>query len=238
MRAWGLGVSALLVMSATMAGLVVGWLCWQWATRLLGTSEGLVPVPAACVSCAVVWGLTCGFLGLGALSLELLVLCVPLVTLSLADFAVRIIPNECVLAVLAVHLCRVAMQVAQGSLGLGQALAQVLAGGACALVPLLALTLGMGRVLQAESMGGGDLKLLAAGGVCVGWRLLPFLLSAKEVNPSLKVWASPWCPKAFRSRSLYPVRRTRPCKSRHAVWRYRLQYRNRSARHFRARILW
>ena len=130
-----------------MAGLVVGWLCWQWATRLLGTSEGLVPVPAACVSCAVVWGLTCGFLGLGALSLELLVLCVPLVTLSLADFAVRIIPNECVLAVLAVHLCRVAMQVAQGSLGLGQALAQVLAGGACALVPLLALTLVVHRGL-------------------------------------------------------------------------------------------
>ena len=159
-----------------MAGLVVGWLCWQWATRLLGTSEGLVPVPAACVSCAVVWGLTCGFLGLGALSLELLALCVPLVTLSLADFAVRIIPNECVLAVLAVHLCRVAMRVAQGSLGLGQALAQVLAGGACALVPLLALTLVMDRVLQAESMGGGDLKLRVAGGVCVGWRLLPFLL--------------------------------------------------------------
>ena len=159
-----------------MAGLVVGWLCWQWATRLLGTSEGLVPVPAACVSCAVVWGLTCGFLGLGALSLELLALCVPLVTLSLADFAVRIIPNECVLAVLAVHLCRVAMRVAQGSLGLGQALARVLAGGACALVPLLALTLVMDRVLQAESMGGGDLKLLVAGGVCVGWRLLPFLL--------------------------------------------------------------
>lgn len=166
----------LLVACATIAGLGVGWLCWQWARNLLGGPEGLPPRPAACLSCALAWACACWLLGLGARTLELLALSAVLVTLSLTDLAARVIPDACVMAALVPHLCYEGVLVARGSVGITAAVGQTLLGGAAALVPLLALTLAMDRVLQAESMGGGDLKLLAVGGAYVGWRLFPLLL--------------------------------------------------------------
>ena len=54
--------------------------------------------------------------------------------------------------------------------------------------------------------------------------LLPFLLSAKEENPSLKVWASPWCPPAWmKINKHYANTSTAPIARRFAEMRKRAE---------------
>lgn len=166
-----------MVVTAGVLGAGAGWIARQWALRLVG---GEVPQarwlgPAAC---AVAWALLVAVRGASLLTLIQCLVCVPLVACSLTDLQAFVIPNACVAAAIVLHACYLLLLCAQDPALAAATLARSLVGAGAALVPLLALTLVMDRVLGRESMGGGDLKLLAVCGLYVGWRQLLFLVLA------------------------------------------------------------
>ena len=160
---------------AAVLGAGAGWLARLWALRLVGgevrQARWLGPV-----ACAVAWALLVAVRGASLQTLFLCLACVPLVACSLTDLQALVIPNACVAAAVVLHVCYLLALCVQDLSLAAAVLARSLAGAGAALVPLLALTLVMDRVLGHESMGGGDLKLLAVCGLYVGWRQLFFLV--------------------------------------------------------------
>ena len=143
---------------------------------MLVGEEALPPVSAARACCAFVWGATALRYGASLLAVEIALLCLALLAASLADLAAMVIPNACVAAALGLRVAYVLVAGLFGWEDPTALLRESVAGAIVALVPLLALTYATDRVLDVESMGGGDLKLLAVAGMYVGWRSLPFLL--------------------------------------------------------------
>lgn len=172
------GLALAIVCMAVAVGVLgagAGWLARQWALRLVGgevrQARWLGPVV-----CAVAWALLVAMRGASLQTLFLCLACVPLVACSLTDLQAYVIPNACVAAAVALHACFLLLLSVQDP-GLAAAtLVRSLVGAGAALVPLLVLTLVMDRVLGRESMGGGDLKLLAVCGLYVGWQQLLLLL--------------------------------------------------------------
>lgn len=164
-----------MVIAAVVLGAGAGWLARLWALRLVGgevrQARWLGPV-----ACAVAWALLVAVRGASLQTLFLCLACVPLVACSLTDLQALVIPNACVAAAVVLHVCYLLALCVQDLSLAAAVLARSLAGAGAALVPLLALTLVMDRILGRESMGGGDLKLLAVCGLYVGWQQLLFLV--------------------------------------------------------------
>lgn len=169
-------VSLVAVLLGACAGGAAGLLGYRWAQRLLGAGElvaapWVAPLVGACAcACAV----ACH--GLTPHAVELCLLVPALVALSLTDQARMVIPDPCVVALACVHLVCL---VAPAPLGQGASwhiVAQAVGCGAASLMVLVVLTLAMDRLLGVDSLGGGDVKLLAVAGLCVGWRGLALVL--------------------------------------------------------------
>lgn len=94
--------------------------------------------------------------GLSLETLSALVLCSCLLALSLVDLDIQIIPDRFLLIPAAVRLVQLGLE---GRLLTGLVPALVFGGG------LLVLSLIMDKVLEKESMGGGDIKLMAVLGL-------------------------------------------------------------------------
>lgn len=161
-RAW-------LVVACGLVGLGAGWLACGWAWRWAGSSrpDGSWRAPAAVL--ALAWGSLAARYGLTPELLELCALAVVLLLLSLTDLERRIIPNECILCILGIRMLYLCLGHLCGRIGVAQiayyASSAVLVGVVLVLTILVA-----DRLFATESMGGGDLKLLAALALYVGWQ--------------------------------------------------------------------
>ena len=176
-RGWwrlALGEAYAYVLAAVL-GLGAGWLARLWAARLVGSEVRAARVLGPACG-ALAWALIVYARGPELESCFQCLVCIPLLACSLTDLAAYVIPNACVAGAASV---RAAYLLAVGlcdSAQLPALLARSLVGAAGTLVPMLALTLVMDRVLGTDSMGGGDLKLLAVCGLWVGLRQMLFLL--------------------------------------------------------------
>lgn len=158
-----------------MLGLSAGWVSWQWARKLLGEDVALTPTCWICLISSFAWAGLWWQGGFSVETVELSLLCVTLMTLSLTDQASFTIPDVCTAAAFAVRVGYLVWVWATGG-DVAFLVIRSLVGLVVTLVPLLALTLAMDRVLGTASLGGGDLKLLAVAGAYVGWEMMPFLL--------------------------------------------------------------
>lgn len=115
--------------------------------------------------------------GLGLHTVQNLIFASILLYASLVDWDSRIIPNGCVVAAALVRVVYIVL--AGFVLGLedGMALVRFSLLGALAIGGgMLVTVLLADRVFGRESMGGGDLKLLAVAGLYFGWRQCLFLI--------------------------------------------------------------
>ena len=102
--------------------------------------------------------------------LIMLVLACMLVIASFVDIEHQCIPDE-----IAVGIAVLGVVATLADLpGWLPHIAGILAGGA----PLLLIALFSRLVLKKEGMGGGDVKLMAAAGLVIGWKLILFALAA------------------------------------------------------------
>lgn len=152
---------------------VLSWLALKGKCRYCGAS-----IPASCpvtelLSAAAFMALLWRY-DVTLLTLEYWVLTVLLLAIALVDWDTGLIPDGLLLAGIVNF---VLFSVLRGG---GQILSRLLwglGGGLALAVPLLALVLVMDRVLQTESMGGGDLKLFFVVGLYLSrWELLYLLL--------------------------------------------------------------
>jgi leader peptidase (prepilin peptidase)/N-methyltransferase len=141
--------------------------------RPSGTTGAKLLLALVCVS--IVWRY-----GVSLEALEMLCVACVLFAISLADIDSFTIPNRYVAIAFAV---RVVYIVATGMLGLlpaGEDAAGVLLGSAASALgvaaALLAAAVVMDRVLGRESLGGGDVKLLAVAAFYFGWEQSLFLI--------------------------------------------------------------
>lgn len=89
-----------------------------------------------------------------------------LVLVSLIDYHQRMIPDVLLAAALAVRLMCIPLLPAP----LSRQLPAILAGALSVFLPLLVLVLIMDRILEKETMGGGDIKLFFVLGAYLGWQ--------------------------------------------------------------------
>ncbi len=128
--------------------------------------------PATEVLCAALYTSIVLRYGLTLEAVEMLLFASALLVLSLTDIDEFVIPNACVLFAVVVRLVYI---VASCNDVAGTMLSSVGSGLVIGVV-LVVLTLIMDRVLGKESMGGGDIKLLAVAGLYFGWAQCLFLL--------------------------------------------------------------
>lgn len=158
---------------------VLSWLSTRGRCRYCGERVS-ARYPATELLCAAVYVSIVVRYDITLEAVEMLAFASVLLVLSLTDIDKFIIPNSCILAAIAI---RVAYVVAAGSLGLlpaGQdmggvllsSLVSALAVGAA----LVVIALVMDRVLGRESVGGGDVKLLAVAAFYFGWQQCLLLL--------------------------------------------------------------
>lgn len=131
----------------------------------------------AVTACGVLAGGCAGVLAAGwQEAVELLAILSALLVCSVADFGRRIIPNPAVAAILVARVAYLALR-SLGSRAMGEecgwafeGLRMPLAGGVTVLLVLVAvrLILFCARGSPGGGLGGGDVKLLVACGVCVG----------------------------------------------------------------------
>ena len=159
---------------SVFAGALAGLASWSWACAILRRPLGGKLPLAACG--AFLWAVIVCRFGLSLQAAELCLLSVALLTLSLTDASELLIPNECLVVAIAIRLAYIVLATLFGVGSMTTLATFSLVGAIAGLVPMLALTLVMDRVLGRESMGGGDIKLFAVGGMFVGWKLLVPLL--------------------------------------------------------------
>lgn len=149
---------------------VVSWLALGGRCRSCGA-----PIPVSCpvseLFCALTFAALAWRYGWTAETLEYLILMVLLLTASLMDWRNGRLPNGIPLLTAG----NVLLFACLGGDPVGR-LARGLLGSAVLVGPLLVLVLLADRLLDRETMGGGDLKLLAAVGLYVSWREALFLL--------------------------------------------------------------
>lgn len=169
--------NALASVALLAAGSLSGGLVWRWAC-----APG-APVPSASprlvrLACGLMWAGLALVYGCSLETVELCLLSLVLVALSLTDLASLTIPNACIVAAVVIRVAYIAMAGLLGLVEPAVLLASSLAGALCTFAPLLLLTLLLDRLLETESMGGGDLKLLSVAGMYVGWLVVPLLTLA------------------------------------------------------------
>ena len=135
-------------------------------------------IPAHCLAAEIAGAAAFAALGLRfGPSLELvmqLILAVLLLLLSLVDWTARLLPDKLLAAAI---VNRVVFLFLRGE-PLGETLPRMALGALCVSVPLLVLSLVMDHLLQKESMGGGDIKLLFVLGLYLSWMEMLLLLIA------------------------------------------------------------
>lgn len=169
--------NALVSVVLLAAGSLSGDLVWRWACAQGAGVSSASPQLVRLV-CGLMWAGLALVYGCGIEAVELCLLSLVLVALSLTDLASLTIPNACIVAAIGI---RVAYIATAGLLGLADPatlLIGSLAGALGTFVPLLLLTLLLDHLLDAESLGGGDLKLLSVAGLYVGWLVVPLLTLA------------------------------------------------------------
>lgn len=139
------------------------------ATAQRGHGSMLAPSSRACsLLCSIVYLTLALRLGPSLKCLEAIGIASVLVVASAADLDRRVIPNW---AVATACLVRLSFLVASGLLAGRPPLAEVppaLVGGLAVSLPTLLLGLAMRRFTGQEGIGGGDVKLLFAVGLCLG----------------------------------------------------------------------
>lgn len=134
---------------------ILSWLCLRGKCRHCGAKISPRYVIAEAVLalgfCSILWRF-----GLTADALTALVLISCLFSLSLVDLEIQIIPDRFLLIPAAARLLQLALE---GRLLSGLIPALIFGGG------LLALSLIMDKILKKDSMGGGDIKLMAVLGL-------------------------------------------------------------------------
>lgn len=160
----------IVVLGASLVGGVgAGLLACAFATHATGQEVPAGWRRCACLALAAAWLALTAAWGPRLEVLELALTSVALTTLTLTDLQCLLIPNACVLATVVLHACALVAAALSHSQPLATAAAGSVLSALCVGVPLVALTLIMDRVLGYDSMGGGDLKLLAAAGFCLGF---------------------------------------------------------------------
>lgn len=173
-------LSVLFPLLAAAVGLLVGVLVCRSVERgatgaLAGASRMRRGVCGAVCACA--YAALAAFFGPTVQTLELCAFAGILLHLSLTDLDRLLIPNSSIVAATAVRAAYLAFELSRGAINIavvGYYLGSALAVG----VMLLATVLLADRLLGADSMGGGDLKLFVVGALYVGWQqsiLLVFL---------------------------------------------------------------
>lgn len=135
-----------------------------------------VRYPLSEVLCAVIYVSIVWRYGFTLEALQFLVFASILFVLSLTDLDSYVIPNETIIAAIC---CRVAYLIASFFLlgtDLVGGLVESLIGGVAVGGAMLVLTLVMDFMLGKESLGGGDIKLLAVAGLYFGWQRCLFLI--------------------------------------------------------------
>ncbi len=113
-------------------------------------------------------------------TVELLAFSCVLLFLSLVDIDAYVIPNGCLVVGLLIRLLYLALSYAQGTTALAEVVGYV-ASGLGVGVALLVMVVVADRLLDKDSMGGGDLKLFALAALYVGWQQSLFLVAVSCV---------------------------------------------------------
>jgi prepilin signal peptidase PulO-like enzyme (type II secretory pathway) len=109
-----------------------------------------------------------------------------LLVLSLIDWNTRLLPDKLLLAAAAVRVIFLFLL----RQPLAQTVPQMLLGAVSISAPVLALSLGMDKLLGRESMGGGDIKLLFVLGLYLPWaHMLLLVLAACLMAIPAALWA-------------------------------------------------
>ncbi len=148
---------------------VFSWLVSRGKCRYCGerVSERY---PISEVVCSLAFIAIVARFGITLEALQMLAFAGILLFLSLTDLDDRIIPNGCIVAAFAVRLLYLFASWAIEGIDIGAALVESLVGALVLGGGVLAVSLAADRVLGRESMGGGDVKLLAAAGFYFGWQ--------------------------------------------------------------------
>ena len=135
-----------------------------------------VGIVAACLCLGIAFGSLYWLYGCSLKTLHLCLFCWVLLTASLTDLWSLVIPDACVALALAIRALYVLMApLAEGQPPLPLAM-RSLAGFSMTLAFLLLVATLADRLLGIQSMGGGDIKLLAAVGCYVGCATMPLVL--------------------------------------------------------------
>lgn len=158
---------------------VVSWLLLGGRCRFCGERVS-ARYPIAELACGVAYGGIVVRFGLTLECAEMLAFASILLVLSLTDIDQCIIPNGCIIAAVVVRLAYIALAGWLGLLPEGQSATDLMLFSAASAVGvgvvLVLLAVVMDRVLGRESIGGGDVKLLAVAALYFGWQQTILLL--------------------------------------------------------------
>lgn len=178
---------------------LISWLALKGKCRYCGAE-----IPARCplteLLCAAAFvGVVLRY-DVTLLTAQYLILTVLLLIIALVDYDTGLIPNELLAAIL-VDFLVFSPFVKMG--GIWRVYGRGLLSGFAAAGPLLLLVLIMDRMLQRESMGGGDIKLFFIAGMFFSWQCVLYLLILSCLFGiafaliSRKTTGDPENPKAF-----------------------------------------
>lgn len=178
---------------------VISWLILKGKCRYCGT-EISVRCPLTELICAAAFvGVVLRY-DVTLVAAQYLILTVLLLIIALVDYDTGLIPNGLLAAILVDFLVFTPF-VKMG--GIWKVYARGLLSGLAGAGPLLLLVLIMDRILQRESMGGGDIKLFFVTGMFFPWQCVLFLLILSCIFGivfaliSQKTTGDPENPKAF-----------------------------------------
>ena len=158
---------------------VLSWLLLGGRCRFCGERIS-ARYPIAELACGVAYASIVVRFGLTIECVEMLAFASILLVLSLTDIDQCIIPNGCIIAAVVVRLGYIALAGWLGLLPEGQSTVDLMlfsaASAAGVGVVLVLLAVVMDRVLGRESIGGGDVKLLAVAALYFGWQQTILLL--------------------------------------------------------------
>lgn len=158
---------------------VVSWMLLGGRCRFCGERVS-VRYPLSELVCGVAYVTIVLRFGLTLECVEMLAFASILLVLSLTDIDALLIPNGCVIAAVVVRFAYIALAGWLGVLPEGQSMADLMLFSAvsalCVGGALVVLAIVMDRVLGRESIGGGDVKLLAVAALYFGWQQAILLL--------------------------------------------------------------